>query len=128
MAVLGGIFVAMIYVLAFIDEAVEHRAMKAGFPRGLREGGAGTRRRRNARPRRSATPAVPRRRAAVRRLGQPAQLRVIFRISASRSMRDPSSPTGTRASEASTNCCSSSRSTSSTARPSVERISISMMS
>ena len=34
MAVLGGIFVAMIYVVAFIDEAVEHRAMKAGFPRG----------------------------------------------------------------------------------------------
>jgi hypothetical protein len=24
----------MIYVVAFIDEAVEHRAMKAGFPRG----------------------------------------------------------------------------------------------
>jgi hypothetical protein len=34
MAVFGGIFVAMIYVLAFIDEAVEHRAVKAGFPRG----------------------------------------------------------------------------------------------
>jgi len=34
MAVCGGIFVAMIYVLAFIDEAVEHRAVKAGFPRG----------------------------------------------------------------------------------------------
>jgi hypothetical protein len=34
MAVLGGIFVAMIYVVAFIDEAVEHRAVKAGFPRG----------------------------------------------------------------------------------------------
>jgi hypothetical protein len=34
LAVLGGVFVAMIYVLAFIDEAVEHRAVKAGFPRG----------------------------------------------------------------------------------------------
>ena len=34
MAVAGGVFVAMIYVLAFIDEAVEHRSVKAGFPRG----------------------------------------------------------------------------------------------
>ena len=34
MAVVGGIFVAMIYVLAFIDEAVEHRSVKAGFPAG----------------------------------------------------------------------------------------------
>jgi Family of unknown function (DUF5313) len=34
MAVLGGIFVAMIYVLAFVDEAVEHRSVKAGFPPG----------------------------------------------------------------------------------------------
>jgi hypothetical protein len=34
MAVLGGVFVAMIYVLAFIDEAVEHRSVKAGFPPG----------------------------------------------------------------------------------------------
>jgi hypothetical protein len=34
LAVAGGVFVAMIYVLAFIDEAVEHRAVKAGFPRG----------------------------------------------------------------------------------------------
>jgi Family of unknown function (DUF5313) len=34
MAVAGGVFVAMIYVLAFVDEAVEHRSVKAGFPRG----------------------------------------------------------------------------------------------
>ena len=34
LAVAGGVFVALIYVIAFIDEAVEHRAMKAGFPRG----------------------------------------------------------------------------------------------
>ena len=34
MAVVGGIFVAMIYVLAFVDEAVEHRSVKAGFPPG----------------------------------------------------------------------------------------------
>ena len=34
MAVLGGVFVAMIYVLAFVDEAVEHRSVKAGFPPG----------------------------------------------------------------------------------------------
>ena len=34
LAVAGGVFVAMIYVLSFIDEAVEHRAVKAGFPRG----------------------------------------------------------------------------------------------
>lgn len=34
LAVLGGVFVAMIYVVAFVDEAVEHRAIKAGFPRG----------------------------------------------------------------------------------------------
>ena len=34
LAVLGGVFVAMIYVVAFVDEAVEHRAVKAGFPRG----------------------------------------------------------------------------------------------
>jgi hypothetical protein len=34
MAVLGGVFVAMIYVLAFVDEAVEHRAVKAGYPHG----------------------------------------------------------------------------------------------
>jgi Family of unknown function (DUF5313) len=34
MAVLGGVFVAMIYVLSFVDEAVENRAVKAGFPRG----------------------------------------------------------------------------------------------
>ena len=34
MAVLGGVFVAMIYVLAFVEEAVEHRAVKAGYPHG----------------------------------------------------------------------------------------------
>jgi hypothetical protein len=34
LAVCGGIFVALIYIVSFIDEAVEHRAMKAGFPRG----------------------------------------------------------------------------------------------
>jgi Family of unknown function (DUF5313) len=34
MAVAGGIAVALIYVLGFVDEAVERRAMKAGFPRG----------------------------------------------------------------------------------------------
>ncbi len=38
MAVLGGVFVAMIYVVAFLDEAVEHRAMKAGYPRGFARG------------------------------------------------------------------------------------------
>jgi hypothetical protein len=34
MAVFGGVFVAMIYVLAFVDEAVEHRSVKAGLPPG----------------------------------------------------------------------------------------------
>ncbi len=34
LAVLGGVAVAMIYVVAFLEEAVEHRAIKAGFPRG----------------------------------------------------------------------------------------------
>ena len=38
LAVLGGIAVAMIYVVAFVEEAVEHRAMKAGFPRGFAKG------------------------------------------------------------------------------------------
>jgi hypothetical protein len=38
LAVLGGVFVAMIYVVAFLDEAVEHRAMKAGYPRGFAKG------------------------------------------------------------------------------------------
>src|SRR5689334_24676933 len=38
MAVAGGVFVAMIYVLAFVDEAVEHRSVKAGFPRGYAKG------------------------------------------------------------------------------------------
>ncbi len=38
MAVLGGVFVAMIYVVAFLDEAVEHRALKAGYPRGFAKG------------------------------------------------------------------------------------------
>ena len=33
-AVLGGLLVTMIYIVAFIDEAVEHRAVKAGFPYG----------------------------------------------------------------------------------------------
>ena len=34
MAVGGGVAVALIYVLGFVDEAVERRAVKAGFPRG----------------------------------------------------------------------------------------------
>jgi Family of unknown function (DUF5313) len=34
LAVAGGVLVALLYVVAFIDEAVEHRAMKAGYPRG----------------------------------------------------------------------------------------------
>ena len=34
LAVCGGIFVALIYIVSFIDEAVEQRAMKAGFPHG----------------------------------------------------------------------------------------------
>ena len=34
MAVGGGVVVALIYVLGFVDEAVERRAAKAGFPRG----------------------------------------------------------------------------------------------
>jgi hypothetical protein len=34
MAVGGGLAVAMLYVLGFVDEAVERRAVKAGFPRG----------------------------------------------------------------------------------------------
>ena len=38
MAVLGGGAVAMIYVIAFLEEAVEHRAMKAGYPRGFAKG------------------------------------------------------------------------------------------
>jgi len=38
MAVLGGVFVSMIYVVAFLAEAVEHRAMKAGYPRGFAKG------------------------------------------------------------------------------------------
>jgi hypothetical protein len=33
-AVLGGLLVTGIYVVAFIDEAVEHRSVKAGFPYG----------------------------------------------------------------------------------------------
>ena len=121
----------MIYMVAFIDEAVEHRAMKAGFPRGYAKALRDEAGRRSATPRRSATrSATAAQRLVIRGWGprQPAQLRVIFRISASRSMRADSSPTGTRATAASTNCTSSSRSTSSTARPSVERISISMMS
>lgn len=38
LAVVGGILVAMIYVVAFLEEAVEHRAMKAGYPRGFAKG------------------------------------------------------------------------------------------
>lgn len=38
LAVTGGVFVAMIYVVAFLEEAVEHRAMKAGYPRGFAKG------------------------------------------------------------------------------------------
>lgn len=34
MAVAGGIWVGMIYALAYLDEASEHRALKAGFARG----------------------------------------------------------------------------------------------
>ena len=34
MAVGGGLFVALLYVLGFVDEAVERRAIKAGFPPG----------------------------------------------------------------------------------------------
>ena len=34
MAVAGGVAVALLYVLGFVDEAVERRAVKAGFPRG----------------------------------------------------------------------------------------------
>ena len=34
MAVAGGVGVAMLYVLGFVDEAAERRAVKAGFPRG----------------------------------------------------------------------------------------------
>ncbi len=34
MAVAGGIWVGMIYALAYLDEVSEHRALKAGFARG----------------------------------------------------------------------------------------------
>jgi hypothetical protein len=34
MAVLGGVFVGMIYALAYLDESTEHRALKAGYRRG----------------------------------------------------------------------------------------------
>ncbi|MEJ3657463.1 DUF5313 family protein [Actinomycetes bacterium KLBMP 9759] len=34
MAVAGGVFVGMIYGAAFQDESTEHRAVKAGYPRG----------------------------------------------------------------------------------------------
>ena len=34
LAVGGGVFVALIYVVAFLDESTEHRALKAGYPRG----------------------------------------------------------------------------------------------
>jgi hypothetical protein len=57
LAVAGGVFVALIYVVAFIDEAVEHRAMKAGFPRGY------------AKDRRDAVKA-PERRAAAKRYAE----------------------------------------------------------
>jgi hypothetical protein len=42
MAVLGGAAVGMIYAVAYLEEAAEHRALKAGYPRGalasVREG------------------------------------------------------------------------------------------
>jgi len=34
LAVAGGAWVGMIYALAYLDEATEHRALKAGFARG----------------------------------------------------------------------------------------------
>ncbi|MGQ0573250.1 MAG: DUF5313 family protein [Pseudonocardia sp.] len=35
MAVLGGVFIGMIYGSAYVFEATEHRALKAGYPRGM---------------------------------------------------------------------------------------------
>lgn len=35
LAVLGGTAVGMIYAVAYLYEATEHRAMKAGYPRGM---------------------------------------------------------------------------------------------
>ena len=35
MAILGGVFVGMIYALAYLDESSESRALKAGFMRGV---------------------------------------------------------------------------------------------
>jgi hypothetical protein len=34
LAAAGGLCVSMIYALAYLDEATEHRALKAGYPRG----------------------------------------------------------------------------------------------
>ncbi|MGD9527046.1 DUF5313 family protein [Pseudonocardia sp.] len=34
MAVLGGVVIGMIYAAAYVYETTEHRALKAGFPRG----------------------------------------------------------------------------------------------
>lgn len=34
MAVGGGLLVGMIYAVAYLDESTEHRAVKAGYPRG----------------------------------------------------------------------------------------------
>lgn len=34
MAVAGGVFIGMIYGAAYVFEATEHRALKAGYPRG----------------------------------------------------------------------------------------------
>ncbi|MFC4949853.1 DUF5313 family protein [Pseudonocardia sp. GCM10023141] len=34
LAVAGGIWVGMVYALAYLDEVSEHRALKAGYPRG----------------------------------------------------------------------------------------------
>ena len=48
----GGIFVALIYIVSFIDEAVENRAMKAGFPHGY----AKAERERRKAPQREAEP------------------------------------------------------------------------
>ena len=42
MAAAGGMAVALIYVLGFVDEAVERRVIKAGFPRGYAKARAGT--------------------------------------------------------------------------------------
>lgn len=35
LAVVGGVSVGLIYAVAYLYEATEHRAMKAGYPRGM---------------------------------------------------------------------------------------------